>query len=70
VYDKAEKAIERITSIGSDAAEVAKVIGDVLHAGHPRFRYRVGTGSHVMPALWQAVPTSVRDRVTRKLGGV
>ncbi|HEX8802597.1 MAG TPA: SDR family NAD(P)-dependent oxidoreductase [Acidimicrobiales bacterium] len=69
-YDAAIAAAERAAARGADVEEVAQTVGATLHAGHPRFRYRVGAGAHLLPAAAQLVPTSVRDRVVRGVAGL
>lgn len=55
---------------GGDPQEVATTIGAVLHAGRPRFRYRVGRGSNALPLVGKVLPTSVRDRLSRPVAGL
>lgn len=69
-YDRAMAVVDEITAHAGDPAEVARVVGEVLHAGHPRYRYRVGPGASLFPATARLLPTSARDRVTRALGGL
>jgi hypothetical protein len=46
------------------------VVGEVLHAAHPPFLRRVGPGSRAVVLAGRFLPTSVRDRVTRAVGGL
>ena len=46
------------------------MIGAALHAGRPRFRYRVGRGSSVASTVTRLVPGSVKDRLTRATAGL
>jgi NAD(P)-dependent dehydrogenase (short-subunit alcohol dehydrogenase family) len=70
VYDRALEAISHVPDVAADVAEAAETVAAVLHAGHPRFRYRVGAGAHVLPLVGRIVPTSVRDRVGRRLASL
>ena len=70
LYDGPIAVVDEMSHRSGDPQEVATTIGEVLHAGRPRFRYRVGRGSNVMPLVSKVVPTSVRDRVTRSLAGL
>ncbi len=63
-YDGARALLDELEAQAVDVGEVAGVVGEVLHAGHPRYRYRVGGGSWALPVASRLVPTSVRDRVT------
>lgn len=69
-YDRAIAVLDEVDARGSEPAEVARVVGDVLHAGHPRYRYRVGTGSLAIGLASRLVPTGLRDRVTRAMAGL
>lgn len=69
LYDRALAGFDELALRAGDPEEVARVVGEVLHAGHPRFRYRVGPGSRAISAVARLVPTSVRDQVTRAAGG-
>ena len=69
-YDRALAALDEATEHAADPAEVARVVGEALHAGHPRFRYRVGPGSSAISAVARLLPTSIRDRMTRSMGGL
>ncbi|MBN2623745.1 MAG: SDR family NAD(P)-dependent oxidoreductase [Acidimicrobiales bacterium] len=69
-YEDAVTMIDEMRAQAGDVDEVGRVVGDVLHAGHPRYRYRVGAGSVGLSVAAQLVPTSVRDTVTRALGGL
>jgi NAD(P)-dependent dehydrogenase (short-subunit alcohol dehydrogenase family) len=68
-YDRTSAALAAIEKTGGDPSEVATVIGAALHAGHPRFRYRVGPSTPAT-VLARAVPPSIRDRVTRAVAGI
>lgn len=70
VYDDALGLLDGMARGAGDAEDVAEVIGKVLHAGRPRFRYRVGRGATALTTVAQLVPTSVRDRITRAAVGV
>jgi NAD(P)-dependent dehydrogenase (short-subunit alcohol dehydrogenase family) len=69
-YDRAIEAMEQAREHGADAEAVAQVVGEVLHAGHPPFLRRVGPGSRAVVLAGRFLPTSVRDRVTRAVGGL
>jgi NAD(P)-dependent dehydrogenase (short-subunit alcohol dehydrogenase family) len=69
VYERADLVLAALERRGGDPAEAAAVICAALRAGHPRFRYRVGPGRSAT-VLARAVPTSVRDRVTRAVAGI
>ena len=43
-YDRATAALDVIRERAADPAEVAAVVGEALHAAHPRFRYRAPAG--------------------------
>ena len=66
-YDEVLDVVEDIDGRGTGAEEVAKVVGTALHAGKPRFRYRVGAAHNALPLVHRLVPTSLRDRVSRTL---
>lgn len=70
LYDRPAEMLDELASRAGDPAEVAQVIGAALHAGRPRFRYRVGAGSQLAAVVGRAVPTSVKDRVTRATVGL
>ncbi|HEX6237300.1 MAG TPA: SDR family NAD(P)-dependent oxidoreductase [Acidimicrobiales bacterium] len=70
VYDRAITLGDTVAANAGDPAEVADVVAAALHAGHPRFRYRVGPGSSGLATVSRVVPTSVKDRVTRAAGGL
>lgn len=67
VYDEALQVIDRVTEGGGDVAQAAETIGAVLHAGHPRYRYRTGAGATVLPLANRFLPTGVKDRLTRSV---
>lgn len=69
-YDRAIAVMERTGESGGDPAEVARVVGVALRAGHPRYRYRVGAGNLGFVLAARLVPTSIRDRVTKAMGGL
>ena len=69
-YDHALAALEQLRRMGGDPDDIAQVVGATLHAGRPRYRYQVGTGSLAMRVGGRLVPTSVRDRVTRTVAGL
>jgi NAD(P)-dependent dehydrogenase (short-subunit alcohol dehydrogenase family) len=69
-YDRAIEALEQAREYGADPGEVAHVVGEVLHAGHPPFLRRVGPGSRAVVLAGRFLPTSVRDRLTRAVGGL
>lgn len=70
LYDGPIGMLDEMSRRGGDPQEVATTIGAALHAGRPRFRYRVGRGSNALPLVSRVVPTSVRDRLTRPLAGL
>lgn len=69
-YDKALGLLDEVTHRSGDVEELARTVGATLHAGHPRFRYRAGTGATMIPLVNRVVPTSIRDRLVRPLGGL
>jgi NAD(P)-dependent dehydrogenase (short-subunit alcohol dehydrogenase family) len=69
-YDKALGVLDEVTGHTGDVGKLAEVVGAALHAGHPRFRYRAGQGARALPLVHRVVPTSVRDRFARPLGGL
>lgn len=64
-YDRAAEAMGEARARGVGVDEVARTVGAALHAGHPRYRYRVGTAAHTLPLVERVVPTGLRDRVAR-----
>lgn len=68
LHDRTLDVLEAMAALAGDHRDVARRVGDVLHAGRPRFRYRVGTGTNLLGALDRVVPTSVKDRVSRAVG--
>jgi NAD(P)-dependent dehydrogenase (short-subunit alcohol dehydrogenase family) len=68
-YDRAVAALDGIAARGADPDRVAGVVADVLQAGAPRFRYRVGRDAGALGTLGRLVPTSIRDRVVRSVVG-
>jgi NAD(P)-dependent dehydrogenase (short-subunit alcohol dehydrogenase family) len=70
VYDRSIELVDEVAARAGDPQEVAHVIGAALHAGRPRFRYRVGGGSNAAAAVSRLVPTSVKDRFTRAAAGL
>jgi NAD(P)-dependent dehydrogenase (short-subunit alcohol dehydrogenase family) len=69
-YDRALAVLDRLARRAGDSEEVAALVGEVLRAGRPRFRYRVGGGAGVVPGLARVIPTSVKDRLTRAAAGL
>lgn len=69
-HERAITLVDEALEHAADPADVAEVIGAALHAGHPRFRYRVGAGSTALTTVTRMVPTSVKDRVTRAVGAI
>lgn len=69
VYDRVIALQDELRDRAADASDVAEVVGTVLRAAHPRFRYRTAAGA-VPFALAARVPTSLRDRVVRSLEGI
>lgn len=69
-YDRVLGALDTVTGQAGDVDEPARAVGVALHAGHPRFRYRVGPGAHAFPLVTRYLPTSVRDRLVRPAGGL
>jgi NAD(P)-dependent dehydrogenase (short-subunit alcohol dehydrogenase family) len=67
VYDQTLQVIDRVTERARDVARAAETIGAVLHAGHPRYRYRPGAGATVLPLVDRFLPTGVKDRLTRSV---
>ena len=70
VYDEALQAIDGVTERASDVARAAETIGAVLHAGHPRYRYRPGAGGNVLPLVNRFLPTGIKDRLTRSVASL
>jgi len=69
-YDRAMAALDVVRERAADPAEVAEVVGEALHAAHPRFRYRTSTAAVPFAVAARLVPTSVRDRVVRSVAGL
>jgi NAD(P)-dependent dehydrogenase (short-subunit alcohol dehydrogenase family) len=69
VYDRTSAVLAAFEEAGGDPDAVATVVGAALHAGHPRFRYRVGPGTPAT-GIARVVPTSIRDRLTRAMAGI
>jgi NAD(P)-dependent dehydrogenase (short-subunit alcohol dehydrogenase family) len=69
-YDRAMAALDVVRERAADPAEVAEVVGEALHAAHPRFRYRTSTAAVPFAGAARLVPTSVRDRVVRSVAGL
>jgi NAD(P)-dependent dehydrogenase (short-subunit alcohol dehydrogenase family) len=69
-HDRAIALVDETLEHASDPSAVAEVVGAALHAGHPRFRYRVGTGASALAAVSRVLPTSVKDRITRSVGTI
>ena len=70
VYDRGIALQDAVQHRSADPAEVAEVVGTVLRAAHPRFRYRTPAAAVPFAVAARVVPTSVRDRVVRALGAV
>jgi NAD(P)-dependent dehydrogenase (short-subunit alcohol dehydrogenase family) len=70
VYDRTIETIDNLAARAGDAEEVAQLVGKVLRAGRPRFRYRVGASAGLVAGLGRVVPTSVKDRFTRAVAGL
>jgi NAD(P)-dependent dehydrogenase (short-subunit alcohol dehydrogenase family) len=66
-YDRAMAALDVVRERAADPAEVAEVVGEALHAAHPRFHYRTSTAAVPFAMAARLVPTSVRDRVVRSV---
>lgn len=69
-YDRAMAALDVVRERAADPAEVAEVVGEALHAAHPRFHYRTSTAAVPFAMAARLVPTSVRDRVVRSVAGL
>jgi NAD(P)-dependent dehydrogenase (short-subunit alcohol dehydrogenase family) len=69
VYDRTSAVLDGLEALAADPKEVARTVGEALHAAHPKFRYRVGPGTS-LTVLARAVPTSIRDRFTRTAAGL
>jgi hypothetical protein len=67
-YDRAMAALDVVRERAADPAEVAEVVGEALHAAHPRFHYRTSTAA--VPFAMAARLVSVRDRVVRSVAGL
>jgi NAD(P)-dependent dehydrogenase (short-subunit alcohol dehydrogenase family) len=58
------------TDTGSEASEVAEVIGKALTASRPRTRYLVGSDAKMRARMSKVLPDRVMDRlISRALGG-
>jgi NAD(P)-dependent dehydrogenase (short-subunit alcohol dehydrogenase family) len=69
-YGRARAVLDGLARRAGDSQEVAALVGEVLRAGRPRFRYRVGVGAGVATGLTRVIPTSVKDRLTRAAAGL
>jgi NAD(P)-dependent dehydrogenase (short-subunit alcohol dehydrogenase family) len=69
VYERGIALHDQVRDRAAEPSEVAEVIGTALRAAHPRFRYRTPTAAQPFAVAARIVPTSVRDRVVRTLGG-
>ena len=69
-YDRAIVLLDEVRSRAADPTEVAAIVGEALHAAHPRYRYRTPTGALPFALGARLVPTSVRDRVVRAVGAL
>lgn len=67
LYDRTLDVLEAMASLAGDHRDVARRIGDVLHAGRPRFRYRVGAGTNLLGALDRVVPTSIKNQINQTI---
>lgn len=70
VYDRAIAIHDEVRARAADPADVADVVGTALRAAHPRYRYRTSAAAVPFAVAARVVPTSVRDRVVRTLGGM
>jgi NAD(P)-dependent dehydrogenase (short-subunit alcohol dehydrogenase family) len=70
VYERGIELQDQVRSRAADPTQVAEVVGTALRAAHPRYRYRTSTAAVPFAVGARVVPTSVRDRVVRALGGV
>ncbi|HEX5945261.1 MAG TPA: SDR family NAD(P)-dependent oxidoreductase [Acidimicrobiales bacterium] len=70
VYDRAIAVQDEVRERAADPTEVAEVVGTALRAAHPRYRYRTAAAAVPFATAARLVPTSVRDRVVRTIGGV
>jgi NAD(P)-dependent dehydrogenase (short-subunit alcohol dehydrogenase family) len=70
VYDRGIELQDRVRGRAADPDQVAEVVGTALRAAHPRYRYRTPTAAVPFAVGARLVPTSVRDRVVRALGGL
>jgi NAD(P)-dependent dehydrogenase (short-subunit alcohol dehydrogenase family) len=69
-YRRTEDLTRRMSALMGDPQRCAEVITAALTSSHPRARYLVGADAHLAALASQAVPTPIRDRVTRKLLGL
>jgi hypothetical protein len=69
VYERTIETIANLAARAGDAGEAAQLVGKVLRAVRPHFRYRVGAGAGLVAGLGRVVPTSVKDRLTPRGGG-
>lgn len=65
-YDRATAALDAAGDRAAAPAEVADVVGLVLRAAHPRFRY--GAPAAARPGITRLVPSSLRDRIRAVAG--
>lgn len=70
VYDRGIALLDEVRERAADPAQVAEVVGRVLHAAHPHFRYRTPAAAVPFAVAARLVPTSVRDRVVRAMAGL
>lgn len=70
IYERAIAVQDEVREKAADPAEVAEVVGTALRAAHPPYRYRTSTAAVPFAVAARLVPTSVRDRVVRTIGGV
>jgi NAD(P)-dependent dehydrogenase (short-subunit alcohol dehydrogenase family) len=69
-HDRTLAVLDGLARRAGDPEEVAALVGEVLRAGRPRFRYRVGGGTRVVTGLARITPSSLRDRFTRAAAGL
>jgi NAD(P)-dependent dehydrogenase (short-subunit alcohol dehydrogenase family) len=69
-YDRMLGVVDAVARQAGDPREVVELVGEVLRAGRPRFRYRVGRDAGLVAGLGRVLPTSIKDRLTRTTAGL
>ncbi|HVM40232.1 MAG TPA: SDR family oxidoreductase [Acidimicrobiia bacterium] len=66
-YERALSILDTLEPVMPSAEGVAKVVGEVLVAGRPRPRYRVGTDAFILEAADAVLPARLKDRAVKAL---